>query len=212
MKNLCSFVALVLYLSASAHAAVIITGILDGDLSGGTPKALELYIDGTEDLSNYTLQRSANGGAFGSNFSVTGIFTDEFVYLVGTQFDGPAQFESVFGTAGDFANVVPAGNISGNGDDAFRILDGSNNVVDQVWYENTSDEYKDSWMYRKDGTGIGNDGWVSGDWDRGGNGALDGLDAAGHEAAVPFGSYIIPEPATLILLGLGGVLSLNRRK
>ena len=34
---------------------VIITGIVDGTLSGGNPKGIELYIDGAVDLSSYQL-------------------------------------------------------------------------------------------------------------------------------------------------------------
>ncbi len=198
-------------IGSSASASVIMTGILDGDLAGGTPKAIELYIDGTEDLSNYTIERSANGGAFGSGVALSGSYTDEFVYLVGTGFDGVLQFEAVFGTSGDFANVWADAVISGNGDDGFRILDAGLTVIDQVWYEDTNDSYRDSYWYRNDFTGP-DGGWVPANWTTPGNSALDGLDEAGHAAAVPFGTYVIPEPTTLAFLALGGLALIRRRR
>ena len=67
--------------ATSAHADVIITGILDGTFSGGDPKVIELYVSGEEDLSTYKMQRSANGGSFTTNISLSGDYENEFVYL-----------------------------------------------------------------------------------------------------------------------------------
>lgn len=175
---------------------VIITGIIDGDLSGGNPKAVELYISGTVDLSNYRMERSTNGGAFGSSFDLSGVYTDEFVYVISTS--GEARFDEVFGTGtanDDFGNRILSGNISGNGNDAFRILE-SSTIIDQVAPMSSADSYKDSYLYRMDCTGP-DGGWTATNWTIPGNGILDGLDAAGHTAAVPFGTYqytCVPEP------------------
>ena len=211
MKKTIVTLALLALVTTTAGADVIITGIMDGDLSGGTPKAIELYIDGTEDLANYTLQRSSNGGVFGSDTALSGTYTDEFVYLVGSTNDGVLQFEACFGTSGDFANVWSSSAISGNGDDAFRILDSGSQVVDQVWYEDTNDAYLDSYMYRLDNTGP-DGGWVASNWTIPGNGALDGLDAAQQGAATPFGTFAVPEPATMSLMVVGGLVALARRR
>jgi len=164
---------------SSAKADVIITGILDGTLSGGAPKAIELYVIGTENLADYDLQRASNGGSFGSTVSLSGTFTDEFVYLVGTAGNGAADFAAVFGSSGDFANIaLVSGTVSGNGNDGFRlVLDGTTAVVDQVWESNSSNAYQDSYLYRLDSTGP-DGGWVPGNWSIPGNNLLDGLSAA----------------------------------
>ena len=209
-RTMGSLMVLALVFAAQANADVIITGIVDGDLSGGNPKAIELYIDGSEDLSNYSLQRSSNGGSFGSTTALSGNYSDTFVYLIGTSNGGVAAFDSVFGTTGIFANRITSGTVTGNGNDAFRIVDGSNNVIDQVAPVSGSNSYQDSYMYRNDTTGP-DGGWTDTNWSIPGNGVLDGLDASQHEATVPFGTYVIPEPASLALIALGGMLMLRRR-
>jgi hypothetical protein len=214
MKKSLLFAALALT-CLTAQANPIITGIVDGDLSGGNPKAIELWIDGTVDLSLYSLERSANGGAFSSVIAaLSGTFTDQFVYLVGTSNGGEAIFDSVFGTTGIFApaNRILSSQVNGNGNDAFRIMQGAT-VIDQVWTNDITNVYVDSYMYRKDNTGP-DGGWVAGNWDIPGNATLDTLDAAGHAAAIPFGTYVIPEPSmvALLLVGFGIVFRFIRRK
>lgn len=182
----------------AAPGDVRITGIVDGDLSGGNPKAIELYVEGTVDLSSWTLWRSSNGGAFDSSTALNGTYTDEFVYLIGTANGGLAAFDSVFGTSGDFANrALESSIVSGNGDDGFQIRNGSGTVIDQVWLEDTNDVYLDSYMYRNDCTGPDR-GWVPANWTIPGNSVLDGLDAAGHTAAVPFGTWTCGDRAPVI--------------
>ncbi|MCA9295203.1 MAG: hypothetical protein KC983_01775 [Phycisphaerales bacterium] len=195
---------------SSASADVIVTGIMDGDLTGGTPKVIELYINGTEDLANYTLERSSNGGVFGTSTALSGVYTDAFVYLVGTG-DSLANFQAMFGTFGDFANTFVTGTVNGNGDDGFRIVDAGLNVVDQVWTEDTTDAYLDSYMYRIDGTGP-DGGWNASNWLIPGNSVLDTLTLEEQAALVPFGTYQIPAPGALALLGVAGLVGVRRRR
>jgi hypothetical protein len=61
-------------------------------------------------------------------------------------------------------------------------------VIDQVWYENSSNSYEDSYWYRNHGTGP-DGGWLPSNWETPGNNALDGLDQDGLQASVPFGTY-----------------------
>ena len=177
----------------TARPGVIITGILDGTLSGGCPKVIELFVTGTENLNYYEIWRSLNGAPFGSGSgaisSMSGVFTNTFVYLVKT--DHVDAFVDVFGNEGIFANVVPMGIINGNGNDGFQVrLKVGSVVVDQVWLEDVTESYVDSYWYRKHGTGP-DGGWLPSAWETPGNDALDGLDMAGLQAAVPFGTYAV---------------------
>jgi hypothetical protein len=197
-------------LAAHAGASVIITGVMDGNsATTHTPKVLELYVHGTEDLSNYTLERS-NAGSFSWTIGLSGVYSNEFVYLLGV---GPsvAEFQVAFGTTGDFANIALVnGIISGNGNDAFRIVDGSNNVIDQMWTLDNTNVYLDSYMYRVDESGP-DGGWVPANWMMFGNDTLDGLTLAQVGALVPFGTYQVPEPASAALLSLAVVAWRRRR-
>lgn len=172
---------------------VIITSILDGTLTGGAPKAIELFISGTENLGNYQVWRSLNGAPFGSGagavVALSGTYSNTFVYLVKT--DHLGAFADVFGNEGIYAHVISLGIISGNGNDGFQIrVSATSQVVDQVWMEDASDSYLDSYWYRKHGTGP-DGGWAPPHWETPGNDALDGMDEAGLRAAVPFGTYAI---------------------
>ncbi len=174
----------------SAQDRVIITGLLDGTLSGATPRAVELYIDGTVDLSGYTIQRYANGGTEPTDITLTGTYTDAFVYVV----NGQSEFEAAFGTAGDFANIISSGSVSGNGNDAFALATGGT-VVDVVGGPIGGPDaniYQDSYLYRKAGT-LPSGSWNEADWNLPGNDVLDGLEAEAIGATVPFGTYLIGE-------------------
>lgn len=198
----------------SAQAGVVtITGIMDGTLSGGSPKAIELYVSGTQDFTGWALDRASNGASFGttSSLDTLGTVTDSFVYLVGSAGGGIADFVSTFGSSGDFANTFLIGVVSGNGNDAFRLLDDSASIIDQVYESNSTDVYEDSYMYRNDNTGPEGATWTPSNWDIPGNDVLDGLSPGQIGATVPFGTWV-PTPGTLALVGLGGVVGLRRRR
>ncbi len=187
MKKLYTIITLLSFAVGSSQ--IVITGLMDGDLTGGNPKVIELYVNGTIDFSEYSLWRSSNGGPFEFEFDLSGTFSDRFVYLGGTSNGGQAQFESVFGIAGVFSDVIFNTDVNGNGDDGFQIVKNSDSsVIDQVWTTDTSDSYKDSYMKRKNDTGP--DGtWVIDNWTLAGNGALDTTDAANHATAFAAGTY-----------------------
>jgi hypothetical protein len=174
-----------------AGGAVILTGIMDGTLTGGKPKAIELFIVGTENLGGYEIWRSQNGDPFGAGLGskavLSGTYSNTFVFLVKS--DQVGDFHSVFGTSGFYANVIPLALVSGNGNEGFQIRATAGSVVvDQVWLEDPTDSYRDSFWYRNHGTGP--DGtWLAAHWWSPGNDELDGLDEAGLRAAVPFGSF-----------------------
>lgn len=177
----------------TARPGVMITGLLHGTLSGGSPKAIELFISGTENLNDYEVWRSLNGAAFGSGSgsisSMSGVYTNTFVYLVKS--DQVDVFHSVFGNEGIFANVLSMSIVSGNGNDGFQVrLKAGSLVIDQVWLEDATYSYRDSYWYRKHGTGP-DGGWLPSAWESPGNDVLSGMDEAGLRAAVPFGTYAV---------------------
>jgi hypothetical protein len=192
-KAVASALVLVIGWCAAARGEVMITSILDGTLTGGCPKVIELFVTGTENLGNYEIWRSLNGAPFGSGTgsrsTMSGTFSNTFVYLVKT--DHAGIFVNVWGDEGIFANVVLMGIIGGNGNDGFQIRDKATySVIDQVWEENDSDSYRDSYWYRNHGTGP-DGGWLLSSWRTPGNDFLDGMDEAGLRAWVPFGTYAV---------------------
>lgn len=71
---------------------LIITGVYDGPLSGGTPKGVELYvINAIPDLSLYGLGSANNGGGTnGMEFQLSGSATaGDFIHVTAndTEFD-----------------------------------------------------------------------------------------------------------------------------
>ena len=169
-----------------AQERVILTGLLDGTLTGGSPRAVELYVSGTVDLSGYALQRYANGGTDPVAIALSGTYTDAFVYVV----NNAADFAEAFGAEGGFGNLIVSGSISGNGNDAFALArDGQ--VLDVVGGAIGGPDpniYQDSYLYRKDNT-LPTGNWTAEHWQMPGNDVLDGLTAAEIGAAVPFGTY-----------------------
>ena len=207
MRFLLSALAICLSFTLFAQE-VIITGVLDGTLSGGQPRAVELYVSGTVDLSAYSINRYSNGGtsATGGNAAtLSGTYTDEFVYAVRTQ----PEFVQVFGNSGDFANVIIVGDAAqGTGDDVYT-LESAGSIVDQAGgvIGVRTDVYNDSWLYRNDNTGPDGD-WVPANWmnvDQ--NDALIGQDAAGIAAMVPFGTYATTPPGSSVSASANGNLT-----
>lgn len=210
MKKIYTLLAIVA-LSFSAVAQVpMITGILDGDCSGGNPKALELYANGTVDFSLFSLENQTNAtvDTWSQTLSLAplGIVTNAFVYVI--QGDAGTVNIGIFNT--EFPGI-PAANIfvypigSGtpqplniNGDDRVRLINTATTVVIDQYGESNVDgsttawEYTDSWAKRNNGT-LPTGAFVPSNWTYGGVAAINNLGvcqgAAAFSTVVPFGQY-----------------------
>jgi len=145
----------------------IITTIVDGDCSGGNPKLLEIYADGTVDFSLFSLENQTNANTTWGNtqdLSALGTVTDDFVYITtaGSMATGsggePSSIASEFPSLAS-APILTSGTMNVNGDDRVRIiLTMTGATVDQFGVDSTDGsgetwEYADSFAKRVDGTG-----------------------------------------------------------
>ncbi len=192
----------------------VLTGIMDGDCSGGNPKVLEIYANGTVNFADYSLENQTNAATtWGNTLSLAPLQTrtNSFVYVV---YGDPAVVGPIF--AAEFPEIPSSDvfitgtsptTLNINGDDRVRIINSSTlAVIDQYGAEGvdgsgTAWEYLDSWAKRNNGTGPDGATFVPTNWTYGGvdnstttpNGALNGLgvcqQAAAFTTVVPFGDY-----------------------
>ena len=140
---------------------LMITGVLDGDLSGGYPKALELYaVTDIADLSKYGIDVASNGKASDKTtidyyFDAGSLSAGNFYHIGRRSGTGQGGFDDWFGVAAD---MYTNGNTF-NGDDAIVLyhIDGSDTITMDVAGALGTDgtgepwEYTDGWLYRKNG-------------------------------------------------------------
>ncbi len=168
---------------------LIITGVVDGPLSGGVPKAIELYaVNDIADLSAYGIGSANNGGGTdGEEFTLSGAASaGDFIYIASEE----TGFTNFFGFAPDFTT----GSAAINGDDAIELFFNTN-VVDVFGDINTDGsgqpwEYLDGWASRKDNTGPDGSTFMIDNWTFSGPNALD--DASDNATAAtpfPLGAY-----------------------
>lgn len=167
---------------------LILTGVIDGPLSGGLPKALEFYVvNDIADLSTFGVSRT-NADDVDYNFPAVSATAEDYIYLTRDS----AGFHDYFGFAADFITTSNAAN--GNGDDAYLLFE-QLSQIDAFGEANmdgtgTPWEYQDSWAYRKDGTGPDGDVFVVDNWLFGTPNILDGSSTnADATSPFPIGTY-----------------------
>jgi hypothetical protein len=175
-----------LILSPSASAQLVISGVIDGPLSGGTPKAIELYAaEAISDLSIYGIGSANNGGGSdGEEFTLSGSAVQGAFIYIASETD---QFASWFG----FAPTFTSGAASINGDDAVELF--KNGAVIDVFGDINTDgngeawEYMDGWAYSKSNR-TASATFNASEWTYSGPDALDGeTDNANASSPFPVG-------------------------
>ena len=201
MKQFYLLLTFLVALTSFGQGTPIITMIADGDETGGKPKVVEIYANGTVNFDNYTIEKQANANTNWVNpldlstLSI-GTVTDAFIYIYRDNDQGAyaANFASVTSSSYDVGNHNA---LAFNGDDSIRIIEtGSGNVVDVFGVDGqsgsgTSWQYTDGYAKRIDGTGPENP-FVEANW-IGYNGALNGhganQDGTTYESIIGLGTY-----------------------
>ncbi|MCA9514556.1 MAG: hypothetical protein KC635_06425, partial [Myxococcales bacterium] len=167
-------------------AALRITGIMDGPLTGGVPKAIEFYVGADiDDLGIYGFGSANNGGGTDGQeftFPSSSVPAGTYLYLA-TETTG---FQTYFG----FAPGYTDNSASVNGDDAIELFE--NGVVIDTFGEisggNAGWDYLDGWAYRKDDTGPG--AFVADEWTFSGANATDNCTTnATCSSVFPIGTF-----------------------
>lgn len=160
-----------------------IAGIIDGPLSGGVPKAIQVCANAhISDLSIFGLGSANNGGGSnGIEFDFPSISIDSGqCYIVSTETSG---FQSFFGCLPDTTSSVS--NI--NGDDAIELF--CNGILSDIYGDVNIDGTGQTWDYT--------DGWATAsdivpsvlfddsEWNYSGANALDG-ETSNSTALIPY--------------------------
>jgi len=207
-RSLLPTLALLLTAATQPVAAsdLVITGVVDGPLSGGLPKSIELCVlNDVADLSIYGVGSANNGG---------GTDGEEFTFPAGPASGGTflyvASEDVGFSTFFGFAPTYTSGAANINGDDAIELFM-SGGVVDvfgDINVDGTGQpwEHLDGWTYRNTGTGPDGTTFNIANWSFSGPNALDG-EASNATATTPFpvGTFAScggtpPDPSPEILL------------
>ena len=129
-------IMLILNVGWSQSGKIIISGVFDGPLSGGTPKGVELFVrEDVSDLDDYALGSANNGGGTdGAEFTGMDGSASAGTYIyVAYEGSNDGSFTTFFGFAPDYEHSA----MSINGDDAIELFytadDGSNWTVIDVF-------------------------------------------------------------------------------
>jgi len=204
--------ALSLVATGASASDLVITGVIDGPLTGGLPKAIELIACADiADLSIYGLGSANNGGGTDGEeftFPADSAVEGQFIYVATED----PQFSAFFGFSPDYIDGN-APNI--NGDDAIELFmnGGVVDVFGDIDVDGTGEpwEHMDGWAYRVDQTGPDGTTFVLANWFFSGVNALDN-ETSNATAATPFplGTYTCPSASPVESSTWGMVKALYR--
>ena len=187
---LSSLCMLLFHAGMSQCGNLVITGVVDGDLTSGLPKGVEVYaVCDIADLSLYGLGSANNGGGTdGQEFTFPAISVTGGTYLyVASEAPG---FTSFFGFAPNYTSA----SMAINGDDAIELFcsGAGEDVFGDINTDGTGQpwEYMDGWAYRNANTGPDGSAFTLGSWTFSGPNALD-TETSNSTATtpVPIGTY-----------------------
>lgn len=169
--------------------SLVLTGVFDGPLTGGTPKGVEIFVlQDVADLSKYGVGSANNGGGTdGQEFTFPAVAATAGTYIYIT--DNATEFNNFFGFSADYSN----GFIAINGDDAVELFE-NGQVIDTFGDINTDGngepwEFLDGWAYRVADTGP-DGGFIIGNWTFSGINQLEGgATNAATTLPFPIGTY-----------------------
>jgi hypothetical protein len=173
--------------------SMIITGVYDGTLSGGTPKGVEVYVlNDIADLTLFGVSSVGNGGGSTAGniefpFPAGSATAGTFIY-VATE---ATNFNTFFG----MAPTHTSGSMNINGDDSVELYE-SGQIIDvfgDVIKDGTGEawEYLDGWAYRKSNTAPEGTTFTLANWTYSG---VDGLEGGTNNATAttpfPTATYV----------------------
>ena len=224
MKKIIALLA-VAGVAGMASADIIISEVVDATLSGGNPKYVELTNTGASDVTfgagDGIINQSNASNDLIIDTDLTGLTIaagDSFV-IQSSGNDGQLIFESTYGFAADLYTSA----FYSNGDDRYILWMGG--AVHDIHGDIDTDgtglawEYLDGYAFSNPTRITANGGsFVIGDWTHGGVNSLEdpGFDDVVELALIlanttPGTHNFVPAPASLALLGLGG-LAIRRRR
>ncbi len=213
MKKIYFLFTFLFGLTIYGQGTPIITMVADGDCTGGTPKVVEIYANGTVDFANYSLENQTNNNTnWGNTFSLAnlGLVTDDFVYVYNDTYQGSSTgaFASDFSSvpASKFLDSGSSSVLSINGNDRIRIVDSNGAAIDIFGQDGvngtgTAWEYKDGYAKRNNDASPSPIFIVS-DWTIN-NGGLNNQGtcqgATAFEIIIGLGTYTPPSTVTPVL-------------
>jgi hypothetical protein len=198
----------------AANADLVILGVIDGDLTGGNPKAVVVQVTAEiMDLSIYGLGSANNGGGTDGeefNFAADSASAGDKLIITGNSDSADFflnNYAITVNATDNFANI--------NGDDAIELF--QNAIVIDTYGDPDTNGDGETWDY-SDGFAV-RTGGTAGAFDQANYDSqafvLDGLTEAEQATLLDnaFGfTSAVPEPGTAMALGLVGLGLLRRRR